>query len=89
MSTSSVQISQTSSSEIARRLVDIIAAAAGLIVLSPFLLLILVAVKIDSAGPLFYRAQRIGKDGALFKLFKFRTMVVNADRRRSRHHNGG
>lgn len=81
MSASSVQISQTSSSEIARRLVDIIAAIVGLLVLSPFLLLILVAIKIDSAGPLFYRAQRIGKDGAVFKLFKFRTMVVNADKR--------
>jgi len=80
MSASSAQISQTSSSEIARRLVDIIAATVGLLILSPFLLLIVVAIKLDSAGPLFYRAQRIGKEGAGFKLFKFRTMVVDADK---------
>jgi lipopolysaccharide/colanic/teichoic acid biosynthesis glycosyltransferase len=59
---------------------DVIAAAFGLIVLSPLFLLIAALVKLHDGGPVFYRAKRVGKDGTLFHLLKFRSMVVNADK---------
>jgi lipopolysaccharide/colanic/teichoic acid biosynthesis glycosyltransferase len=61
--------------------VDIIAASLGLLLLSPLFLLLAFAVQIDSHGSIFYRARRVGKDGRLFSLLKFRSMVVDADRR--------
>lgn len=64
-----------------QRLFDIIAASAGLLLLSPLLLVIALWVKLDSPGPIFYRALRVGRGGAPFRLFKFRSMVVDADRR--------
>ena len=63
-----------------RRLLDVIAAAGGLIVFSPLFLLIAVLIKRDSPGPVFYRARRVGKDGHEFRLYKFRSMVADADR---------
>jgi lipopolysaccharide/colanic/teichoic acid biosynthesis glycosyltransferase len=60
---------------------DLVAAIAGLVILSPLLLVIGLAVKLQDGGPIFYRAPRIGKDGRPFRLYKFRTMVVDADRR--------
>lgn len=62
-----------------RRLLDITIAGSGLLLLSPFWLLIALLICLDSSGPIFYRATRVGKDGQLFHLFKFRTMVTNAD----------
>ena len=64
-----------------RRLLDVIAAAGGLIVLSPLFLLTAVLIKRDSPGPVFYRARRVGKDGHEFRLYKFRSMVAGADRK--------
>lgn len=63
-----------------RRWLDITAAATGLVVLSPLCLFIAVLIKRDSPGPVFYRAQRVGKDGHEFRLYKFRSMVAGADR---------
>lgn len=54
-------------------------AALGLLVLAPFLALVALAVKLDSRGPAFYRQQRIGRDQDVFVMWKFRTMVVDAD----------
>ena len=51
-----------------------------MIILSPFFLLITLTVRVDSAGPAFYLQERIGKGGKVFRLFKFRTMHVHADR---------
>lgn len=48
--------------------------------LFPVFILIAVIIKMDSAGPVFYLQQRVGKNGKLFRLFKFRTMRVNADK---------
>jgi exopolysaccharide biosynthesis polyprenyl glycosylphosphotransferase len=53
--------------------------ATGIVLLSPLLALIAVLVKRSSPGPVFYRQQRVGKDGATFYITKFRTMVVDAD----------
>jgi lipopolysaccharide/colanic/teichoic acid biosynthesis glycosyltransferase len=55
-------------------------AAIGLILLTPIFGIIAALVKLQDRGPVFYRAQRVGKDGELFSLYKFRTMIVNADR---------
>mgnify|MGYP006272105477 CR=1 FL=1 len=63
-----------------KRAFDILASGIGLIVLSPILLVIALAIKLTSPGPIFYRATRIGRDGEPFKLYKFRSMVVDADK---------
>jgi exopolysaccharide biosynthesis polyprenyl glycosylphosphotransferase len=63
----------------AKRLLDAVGAAVGLLLTSPLLLLIALAIKLDSAGPVLYRATRVGKRGRQFTCFKFRTMVANAD----------
>jgi lipopolysaccharide/colanic/teichoic acid biosynthesis glycosyltransferase len=62
-----------------RRALDILAAAAGLILASPLLLLGALAVKLEDRGPVLYRQIRVGKDGEDFELLKLRTMVVGAE----------
>ncbi|MBA5847037.1 sugar transferase [Gordonia amicalis] len=62
-----------------KALVDRIGAALLLIVLAPILLVVAVAIKIDSEGPVFYRATRVGLNNAPFAMWKFRSMVHNAD----------
>lgn len=61
-----------------KRLFDLVAAALGLVVLTPLLLAIAAWVKLDSPGPVFYRQQRVGRGGALFNIYKFRTMFERA-----------
>jgi sugar transferase (PEP-CTERM system associated) len=51
----------------------------GLILLSPFILVISILIKIDSHGPVFYKQERVGESGKIFKLLKFRSMVENAE----------
>jgi Sugar transferases involved in lipopolysaccharide synthesis len=63
-----------------KRLFDIVASLIILVVLSPFFLLLAFAVKLDSRGPVFYRQVRVGRYNRDFKIFKFRTMVQDADR---------
>ncbi len=60
------------------RLLDISLSLIGLILLSPVLALAALVVKCSSPGPIFYRARRVGKDGRLFDVYKFRTMVADA-----------
>jgi exopolysaccharide biosynthesis polyprenyl glycosylphosphotransferase len=62
-----------------KRVVDVCVSAAALVALLPLLALISALIKLDSAGPVFYSAQRAGRKGRLFHCYKFRTMVVNAD----------
>jgi exopolysaccharide biosynthesis polyprenyl glycosylphosphotransferase len=66
-----------------KRALDIVLSAVTLIVLSPALLAIAVAIKLDSPGPVFYFSERIGKKGRVFRCTKFRTMVRDADERRA------
>lgn len=63
----------------AKRVFDLFFAVAGLLVLSPMLLLLAIAVKVSSRGPAFFRQRRIGLDGKPFYIVKFRSMVVNAE----------
>lgn len=63
-----------------KRAFDIIVSFLILVVLSPFLLLLAAAIKLDSRGPVFYRQVRVGRYNRDFKIFKFRTMVQDADR---------
>ncbi len=63
-----------------KRLFDVVASLAGLIVFSPLLLAMAAWVKLDSPGPVFYRGKRAGRGGKPFYIFKFRSMVVNADK---------
>jgi lipopolysaccharide/colanic/teichoic acid biosynthesis glycosyltransferase len=65
---------------IVKRLFDVVASTAGLLLLSPLLLLLALWITLDSAGPVLYAAPRVGKGGRLFRMYKFRTMVINADR---------
>ena len=67
-----------------KRIVDLVGSALALLVLSPLLLIIAIAVKLDSEGPVFYKAQRIGRKGRTFTCFKFRTMVRNAEELKAR-----
>jgi exopolysaccharide biosynthesis polyprenyl glycosylphosphotransferase len=69
----------TTSSALLKRLMDIAGAAAGLVVLSPLLAMLALAVKVDSRGPLFFRQRRIGRQGRQFAMLKFRSMVPDAD----------
>src|SRR4030042_5766326 len=62
-----------------KRLFDIIFSFFGLILVSPFLLFVAILIKWESPGPVFYRGIRVGKNGREFRIFKFRTMVINAE----------
>ena len=68
---------------ILKRMLDITLASLALAILSPVLLVIAIAVKFDSPGPILYESERIGKKARVFKCIKFRTMVKDADRKRA------
>jgi len=63
-----------------KRLFDILASAVGLIILSPLFVILAVWIKLDSAGPVFYRQVRVGRGNRDFRIFKFRSMRVGADK---------
>jgi len=63
-----------------KRLLDILFSTIGLLLSSPLLLSLMVRIRTEDGGPVFYRGLRIGLHGQPFRIFKFRTMVVNADR---------
>lgn len=63
-----------------KRLFDIIASGCGLIILSPLLLVLAIWIKLDSKGPVFYRQVRVGRHNKDFRIFKFRSMRVGADK---------
>jgi len=66
-----------------KRILDLFLSGLIVALLSPLLLLTAIVIKLDSPGPIFYFSDRIGKKGRVFKCIKFRTMVVDADRRRA------
>jgi lipopolysaccharide/colanic/teichoic acid biosynthesis glycosyltransferase len=64
----------------AKRMLDVAVSALGLVLLSPLMLILSIWIKLDSKGPVFYRGDRVGKDGRPFLMYKFRTMVAEAKR---------
>lgn len=66
---------------IAKRIFDLLASSFGLLALSPFFLLIAASIKLDSPGPVFFRQERVGRFGKVFRIHKFRTMVTNAEKK--------
>jgi exopolysaccharide biosynthesis polyprenyl glycosylphosphotransferase len=63
-----------------KRLFDLLCSTLALLIFSPFLLAAALAIKLEDGGPIFYRATRVGENGKLFGMFKFRSMVPGADR---------
>jgi exopolysaccharide biosynthesis polyprenyl glycosylphosphotransferase len=72
----------TRSSQIVKRTFDLVGALVGLLVIAPVLVIVALLIKLDSRGPVFFRQERIGRDGEPFRIFKFRTMVVDAEERK-------
>ena len=71
----------TGPTRVVKEAFDRFTAGLALVAISPFLLLIAVAVRVTSSGPVIFRQVRVGRDGAMFTVYKFRTMVVDAERR--------
>ena len=65
-----------------KRGIDIVLATLALLIVAPLMLVIGIMIRLDSPGPVFYVAERIGRKGRVFRCFKFRTMVPDADRLR-------
>jgi len=63
-----------------KRLFDIVVSGAGLIVFSPIALLIAIAIKLEDGGPVFFIQDRVGKDCRVFAAYKFRSMIVDAEK---------
>lgn len=60
-----------------KRVIDVVLSLLGLIILSPVFLIIIIAIKLDSKGPILFKQKRVGKDKELFNIYKFRTMKTN------------
>lgn len=67
--------------KLTKRTFDFLVSGLALLLLSPLFATIAVLIKLDSKGPVFYRGERVGKDGKTFKIFKFRSMVSDAEKR--------
>lgn len=63
-----------------KRIIDILGSLIGMIILLPLFIIIAILIKLTSEGPVFFLQERLGKDGKVFKILKFRTMVVNAEK---------
>lgn len=63
-----------------KRLIDLLISSFALIILFPLFLIIMVLIKIDNPGPAFFIQERVGKNQRIFGIYKFRTMVVNAEK---------
>ncbi|MDU2460591.1 MAG: sugar transferase [Clostridium sp.] len=65
--------------EVSKRALDVIASFLGLVILSPILLIVAILIKLESKGPAIFSQSRIGLNGKEFKMYKFRSMVQNAE----------
>ncbi|TAL56966.1 MAG: sugar transferase [Bacteroidetes bacterium] len=63
-----------------KRLFDIFFSFIGIVILSPIIFAIFIAIRLYDNGPVFYKAPRVGRNGIIFKMIKFRTMTINADK---------
>lgn len=65
--------------ELTKRLIDIVCSLVAIIVLIPLFIAIAIIIKLTSRGPIFFSQRRVGKDGVEFNMYKFRSMVINAE----------
>src|SRR3989304_3300850 len=63
-----------------KRLFDFLSSAFALLLFSPFLIITALLIKLKDNGSVFYMAPRVGKNGKMFRMYKFRSMIVNADK---------
>lgn len=63
-----------------KRCFDVLLSTLGLLVLTPLLFVVAILIKLESSGPVFFRQERVGRGGKLFRIHKFRTMVTDAER---------
>ena len=78
---SKINKSTTFKTPLIKRVFDIVFAGCALLALSPFLLVVMILLRLESKGPIFYYALRVGTGYKIFKFYKFRSMFVNADKR--------
>jgi exopolysaccharide biosynthesis polyprenyl glycosylphosphotransferase len=71
------------SSRAVKRTMDLALASVGLLLFAPLMVVVAIAIKLDSPGPLLFRQERVGRAGRRFRLLKFRTMVADAEQRRA------
>ncbi|MGO5072745.1 sugar transferase [Clostridium sporogenes] len=64
---------------VTKRIIDILGSIIGLLLLSPILIITAIVIKLDSKGPIFFIQERVGKDGEYFNMYKFRSMVIDAE----------
>ncbi|EPY2271632.1 sugar transferase [Clostridium sporogenes] len=64
---------------VTKRIIDLLGSIIGLILLSPILIITTIVIKLDSKGPIFFIQERVGKDGECFNMYKFRSMVIDAE----------
>ena len=76
----------TTKYHVIKRGIDIICSSIGLIVLSPILVIIAIIIKLDSSGPIIFKQERVGYKGRRFFMYKFRSMVVNAEELKEKLH---
>jgi len=67
---------------VVKRVVDVVGAATGLVIAAPLMAIVAIAVRLDSPGPVLFRQERVGQGGRRFSIFKFRTMIREAEDRR-------
>jgi exopolysaccharide biosynthesis polyprenyl glycosylphosphotransferase len=70
------------SSLIAKRAMDVVGACVCLVLLGPFIIAVAIAIKLDSRGPVFFRQSRVGHNDQIFRIYKFRSMVADAEERK-------
>ena len=70
---------------IIKNVIDFTFSLIALIILLPFFCIFAIIIKLESKGPVFFKQKRIGKNGKTFKMYKYRSMVVNADKKLRRH----
>ncbi|ABK60595.1 sugar transferase [Clostridium novyi] len=73
------QFKKSTSYFVIKKIIDIVGSLCGIVILSPIMIITAIAIKLDSKGPVFFSQERVGKNGKIFKMYKFRSMIINAE----------
>lgn len=76
-----IKLSKKRAALVVKRFLDVVLASVLTVLLSPVMLILAVCIKLDSKGPVFYRQERVTQYGKIYRIFKFRTMVADADKK--------